>query len=92
MLKKALYIVAIILAAVAVSGFLKQPEKPAKKVQVIYTVQAGDTVWGIACRAAEEYGYRGDVRIIVDRIAKDNGGTVDIYPGQKLAINMEVQQ
>lgn len=92
MLKKALYIVAIILAAVAVSGFFKQPEKPAKKVQIIYTVQAGDTVWGIACRAAEEYGYCGDVRIIVDRIGKDNGGTVDIYPGQKLAINMEVQQ
>ena len=89
MIKKAFFIIVIILAAIAVSGFFKQPEKPVKKVQIVYVVQTGDTVWAIASRAAETYGDRRDIRLIIHHISKDNGGTVDIYPGQKLVINLE---
>ena len=92
MIKKAFFIIIIILAAVAVSGFFKAPEKPVKKVHVEYTVQAGDTMWAIATRAAETYGDGRDIRVIIHHISKDNGGSVDIYPGQKLVLNLEAQE
>lgn len=92
MYKKLFCIMVIVLAAVAACGFFKQPEKPAKKVKIVYIVQPGDTMWAIATRAAEVFGDRRDVRLIIHHISKDNGGKVDIYPGQKLVLNLEAKE
>jgi nucleoid-associated protein YgaU len=75
--------VAIAATAVAlVGGVARGDARPA--VPRVYTVQAGDTVWGIARRIA---GPQADPRPVVERIVADNGiDPAALQPGQTLEL------
>jgi Tfp pilus assembly protein FimV len=56
------------------------PERPVARVT--YTVQAGDTLWVIARRAAPER----DPREVVDELIRDNRLQGQLHPGQQLSL------
>lgn len=85
-MKKMVYAIILILAALAVSGGIYSPE-PAP-ITVEHTVQADTTLWEIAGELKDQYNDRRDIREIIFEIAENNGGGY-IYAGQKLTITMQ---
>lgn len=81
-MKKVLAIVAI-----AVLAMLLAPAEQGQRMETVYTVQPGDTLWGIA------EAYCGDKYILMylDDLERLNPGlTADIRPGQKIRVTMLV--
>jgi Tfp pilus assembly protein FimV len=81
----AVLLVAIVLATLAASRVATvlggaPASAPGHRVDT-YVVQAGDTLWGIARRVQPE----GDVRSLVDRLVRANGGP-DLTVGRQLAL------
>ena len=74
--------VAALLGAVrAVAAFGVGPASGTERRPPIHVVQPGETVWSIA-----ESLDAGDVRGLVRRIAKLNGGSTELQVGQRLVL------
>lgn len=74
-----------VFAAFTLAVELWPPPEPKTRVEATYTVQAGDTLWGIA------EAYCGDRYILMylDELQRLNPGlTADIRPGQKIRVTM----
>ena len=65
-----------------------QAEKPDTSPGLVYQVDEGDTVWGIARKFCPD---NQDVRDMVHRIYRDNNlkENADLRPGQDLVIHFE---
>lgn len=83
----ALLAVFAVFAAFTLAVELWPPPEPKTRVEATYTVQEGDTLWGIA------EAYCGDKYILMylDDLERLNPGlTADIRPGQKIRVTMLV--
>ena len=80
-------IISAILSVVLVLMIFSQCTNTVPTERIIYTVKAGDTLWGIA----EEYKPRGvDIREYIYNIKKINAlETSEIYSGMKIEIVTE---
>ena len=76
-----LVLVAIALLLV-VPGIARAVGDPGSEPTVIYVVQPGDTLWGIARRADPD----GDPRPLVDRLADGNDLRDGLHPGDRLRL------
>ena len=76
---------AFVLAIVAALALLLAPTEQRQRMETVYTVQPGDTLWNIAEQ------YCGDTYIleyIEDLKGINPGLTVDLRPGQKIRVTM----
>ncbi|WP_455780897.1 LysM peptidoglycan-binding domain-containing protein [Megasphaera elsdenii] len=73
--------------AAHVPSFLEQ-DKPDTSPGLVYQVDEGDTVWGIARQFCPD---NQDIRYMVHRIYRDNNlkENADLRPGQDLVIHFE---
>lgn len=88
---KTIALAAFVMAALASVGFHQSPAPV--PIRQIVTVESGDTIYGIACRAADATGKpeRIDVNYLAWKIQHDNHITDpgSIQPGTVLSINTE---
>lgn len=63
-----------------------------EKVYIEYTVHGGDTLNSICAPLAEAYGDERDLREITYYVQKHNNAWGDIYPGDKLVIELLVKR
>lgn len=88
---KTIALAALAMAALASVGFHQSPTP--EPIRQVVTVEAGDTIYGIACRAADATGKpeRIDVNYLAWKIQHDNHitGPGSIQPGTVLSINTE---
>lgn len=90
MLQKIFFAIVIILAAVCVSGAIFRPEPPTEKVEVAWTVHAGQTKWAVVSQLMKEYGDKRDIREVLWEMDKANGiKGHTIHPGQTIYITLE---
>lgn len=84
-MKKTLLVLLLVCAVFIVCAELWPAPEPKTRVETTYTVQEGDTLWGIA------EAYCGDRYILMylDELQRLNPGlTADIRPGQKIRVTM----
>lgn len=76
---------AFVLAIFAALALLLAPAEQGQRMETVYTVQSGDTLWNIAEQ------YCGDTYILeyIEDLKRLNPGlTADIRPGQKIRVTM----
>lgn len=88
---KSMALAALMVAALALVGFYQSPVP--EPIRQVVTVEAGDTIYSIACQAAASTGKpeRIDVNYLAWKIQTDNHikDPGSIQPGTVLTINTE---
>ena len=87
------YAVAAFLAVlVAVMIAFPPSAEQAQKIYVPVTVYSGDTLSGICSELAASYGDERDIREITYYVQKQNNKWGNIYPGDKLVVELLVAE
>ncbi len=87
LLKVSLVINLILIIIILLSLFSSPAESQAEPVYVEHTVQAGESLWGIARR----YRPDSDPREAVWEIREENGVDPLLFPGQVLRVRVKVE-
>lgn len=92
-MKKHCLIAGIVVIMLAIMAFYPPPAEPAKTAIVVpVTVHTGDTLNSICNELANLYGDKRDLREITYYAQKHNNKWGNIYPGDKLAIELLVER
>ena len=91
LIKKWLFILALVATAVITSGMIIKPAP--EPVYVTAEARIGETAWDMACALAQKYGDERDMRAIIYDAEKLNGmDLTNIKPGQKIKFRLEPEK